>query len=105
MAQAPQIALALGAVDPIDRWTEVKQQVSMKLNWAALDKDRHEAWHENGLYAVVRRSDGQWDVELKGQSGDGTYETVSVPTVVATLDEGKQIAQGWADDPGLHRHR
>ena len=79
--------------------------MSRKLDWSKLDTDGHEAWHENGLYIILRRSDGQWDVKLESQLPDGTYDTVSAPTVVATLDEGKQVAQGWADELGLYQHR
>jgi hypothetical protein len=69
------------------------------LEWT---NDNH-AYRDNAHYHVHKRSDGKWNVTLFSMRTDepGGAEEKLGDYVVATLDDGKKLAQGLADQRRL----
>jgi hypothetical protein len=74
--------------------------VSEQLEWIEESESRYVAQSGNRRYVTAKQSDGRWAVGLS--DGDALFSAkVNQPRLAATLEEAKQIAEGWQSGVGL----
>ena len=79
--------------------------VSERLEWTQKGDDKYEARNGQRLYHISKDSSGLpervWNVVLLGVDPDGTNEKLVAQAWAPTLEDAKQIAQGWESSYGL----
>jgi len=74
--------------------------MSEQLEWIEENEGAYVAQSGKRRYVASKQSDGRWAVGLS--DGDALFSAkVNRPRLAATLEEAKQIAQGWQSGVGL----